>query len=371
MILPRGTMFSRASLLLLIFATSCSLYKTGPCSLQRDSLLYNYALHDTLSSQLLLNIVRLHYRESPTFLQVGIISSAYENGYSLGSGMEFKWTRPDTASALFAPRIGLDVKEKPTTTFQHLRGEEFVKEFLSPISIKSLVLLNSSGWKIDHLLRCCVQRIRHIKNAPDLHCGGETDEIEFITLCNTLAALDRQDAVTLTLQYNIAEKSDELHLIFDRDLADPSTLRKIKDMLRLDLESDDFRLVACRGRLECASSDITIEMRSPLSLFHFLSRGVETPLEDQMKGLIPTGLEDVRKRAAWSRLLDGIFTLRSGTPPKGTTPAAAVWRGGQLFYIDERDLATKSTFVLLSQILALQINMPEIPAPVITLPLNN
>lgn len=364
-------MIARVALSLLLFTTSCCYYRTGPNSLQRDSLLYNYALHDTLSSQLLLNIVRLHYKESPTFLQVGIISSAYENGLSLGSGLEFKWAKPSAASALLAPRVGAEVKEKPTTTYQHLRGEEFVKEFLSPIPLKSLILLNSSGWKIDHLLRCCVQRIKQIKNAPSNSSPQLSEEPDFIHLCNLLATLEKQDALTLTLQYNSSLDKEEVHLIFDREIADPSTLYSVKNMLRLDPEIDDFLLVSCRGRIECCSNAVTFEMRSPLSLFHFLSRGIETPFDDQLNGLVSANCEVQQRRREWQPFINGIFALHSGTPPTGSCPSAAVWHGRHLFYIDERDIATKSTFALLSQILALQINLPEIPAPVITLPLNN
>src|SRR5262245_51659476 len=133
--------------------------KIGPRNLREDSIAYNNALQSSNDAQILLNIVRMRYRDTPNFLQVGVISSAYE--FKKAATAEFI----EGASDFDLLRLTAELSEKPTVTYSPARGEAFVKEFMAPITFQTILLLNSSGWSLSRILRCCVQRMNDLKNA--------------------------------------------------------------------------------------------------------------------------------------------------------------------------------------------------------------
>lgn len=354
-----------------IFLTGCYPQKTGAYNLNNDSVSYNQAVQSSVDSQLLLNIVRLRYRDTPTFLQVGLISSAYENKCAIGSDFRFDSLNKPTSVVSVAPRLAIERTEKPTTTFQPVRGEGFVKEFLSPVSLQTMVLLNSSGWKIDRIFRCCVQRLNDVKNAPT--ASGPTPTYSpqyetFLELCECFAKLEKKDAVDLVLGKDPKTGSVDVYLVIEKENADPKALRRVWEILDLEPGMDHIRLVAYHGKRH-AANEIIVDTRSPISLLYYLSQGVHVPEMDQMLGKVTRTEDEQGREFDWDQVLDGIIKIHSGPIPCDISPSAMVYYRGTFFYIDDSDLNSKSTFSLLSQLLALQMTVPALPTVALTIPL--
>jgi hypothetical protein len=359
-------------LLSCVILTGCYPQKTGPYALSEDSVEYNQALQSSLDSQLLLNIVRLRYRDTPTFLQVGVISAAYENTCAFGADFRLDSLNRANSAVSITPRINVDRKEKPTTTYSPVRGEGFVKEFLSPISVQSLVLLNSSGWKIDRILRSCVQRLNGINNAPT--ASGPTPDIVpdyklFLELCDYFRDLENNDAIDLVLEKHPETGKVDVYLVIDKEEANPQSLSRIWEILELEPGLDHIRLVPYHGRHH-RSDEINIDLRSPISLLYFLSQGVHVPEIDKMLGKVTVTADDQGNEFSWDKVLDGIMKVHSGPVPCGASPTTVVYYRGSFFYILDTDLNSKSTFSMLSQLLALQITCPNLPVTTLAIPLN-
>jgi len=353
--------------------TGCYPQKTGPYNLRNDSVQYNQALQTSIDSQLLLNIVRLRYRDTPTFLQVGIISASYEN--SCGIGADFKLDSLNKASSAVSitPKVSVDRKEKPTTTYQPVRGEGFVKEFLSPISLQALVLLNSSGWDIDRIMRCCIQRLNGVRNAPT--ASGPTPDYKpsyenFLELSDHFAELERNDAIDIVMHKDPKKGKLEVYLVIEKDLANPHDLQRIWELLDLEPGLDRIKLVAAHGKKH-KPDEINVDMRSPISLLYFLSHGVRIPEIDRMLGKVTTTTDEQGDYFDWNEVLDGVIKIHSGPVPCGIAPSAMVYYRGTFFYIEDSDLDSKSTFSLLSQLLALQVTCPDLPVTTLTIPLTD
>jgi hypothetical protein len=354
-----------------LLLTGCQAAKTGPYNLRHDSISYNRAVQNSTDSQLLLNIVRLRYRDTPTFLQVGVISTAYESTLGVSSEFDFTQITRSTSNVAITPRVNLERKEKPTTTFAPVRGESFVKEFLSPVSLQAMVLLNSSGWKIDRIMRCCVQRLNGVNNAPS--ASGPTpkyapDYDKFLELSSLFSELEKEDVIDIIMEKNPDSGQIEVFLYIEEDLADPEIVQRIWELLEVDSGLYKIKLVAYHGKRH-RSNEIIVDMRSPLSLLYFLSQSVEVPPEDQMMGKVTLTVDDEGYLFNWDEVLGGIMKIHSGTPCNSIASSMVHYRG-TYFYIDDSDLESKSTFSLLSQLLALQIKAPELPAIALTIPLN-
>ena len=110
----------------------------GPDSLKRERLQYNTALNMTADQQMLLNLVRLRYHESPVFLEINSISAQYVWEATGEAGAELSET---SALNLFTLGAAAKVTVQPTVTYAPLQGEDFAQRILSPVSLEHLMLL--------------------------------------------------------------------------------------------------------------------------------------------------------------------------------------------------------------------------------------
>ncbi|GAG25233.1 unnamed protein product, partial [marine sediment metagenome] len=159
-----------------LLTSGCSML--GPRSIRSDRFNYNQAGAQSAKEQLLLNIVRLRYGEPLYFLDVASVLSQYtlEADASL-SGWENNlrvWKSPalrgyygirSDPSKMDEWGVNLKYINRPTITYTPLQGEEFANRVMAPIPPLTLIYLSQSGWGIDRLFGCCVQRVNGIRNA--------------------------------------------------------------------------------------------------------------------------------------------------------------------------------------------------------------
>lgn len=190
-------------LIVLVVAPGCL---QGPRAFRASHALHNEALRARIDEELLLNLVRLRYRDSPLFLQVGSIVTQFEVSGSLGAS----GSRPEGGPGA----VGLDARvgwsEQPTYTFMPLQDDQFVRRLLTPIDLELVVLLQRSGWSIERVLRLTVQQLGGLENAAS--ASGPTPEqapvfAEFLRLAKALRGLQRQGRVQLAYEERRAELS--------------------------------------------------------------------------------------------------------------------------------------------------------------------
>jgi hypothetical protein len=356
-------------LLSTVFLTSC-VGMLGPHQLKNDSTTYNRAVQHSNDSQLLLNLVRLRYSDTPTFLQIGIISAAYEFKRTASVKLD------DNDSGFFndgSYSFGAEMIDKPTTSYSPIRGKGFSEEMLTPIKLESILLLNNSGWRIDRVLRTTVQRMNHLKNAPS--ASGPTpvhapDYECFLELMNQFKELEIADAVNIVVDVHPKTGKPAIVIALDSCLPYGHIYTRIWDLLDLDPETYHIRLTPYHGRTR-ARDEVLVDTRSPLSLLYFLSQGVIPPAEDEATGRVMVTMDEAGCYFNWSSVLDGIMTIHHSSPcpdsERTCLKGTRVSYRGYEFYIDDRDLDSKATFSMLSQLFALQGSCPILPAFTISL----
>ncbi len=186
---------ARSSLALGVFVLAVGIAgcQMGPSALKVGSAHYSEAVRSATSEQLLLNLVRLRYRDMPVFLNVASISTQFEfrssgaisgsiveNGRSSGNESSITLGPAGAASGTFdrstsdvaldPDTLGLNASagysEKPTITFSTLGGEEFQRRMLEPLEISAITLVAESGWRGDRILRMTVEGLNGLKNVP-------------------------------------------------------------------------------------------------------------------------------------------------------------------------------------------------------------
>ncbi len=145
----------------------CSM--TGPARVKGGRRLYNVAIQQTNEEQMLLNIVRLRFLDTPFFLQVASVSTNFTFEGSAAVGGELN-ASPSTASVGVSGRV----VSSPTVTYTPLEGEQFAKRLLAPVDLATILLLTNTGWSVQRVFRLCVQSLEGLPNAPT--ASGPTPE---------------------------------------------------------------------------------------------------------------------------------------------------------------------------------------------------
>lgn len=338
----------------------------GPRALHSGRNAYNAVLARTWDEQLLLNLVRLRYRDTPSFLEVASISTSYTFEGSaavagtLGAG-------DDSADS----SLGVGFAERPTITYLPLSGEKFVKELLSPIPLEIIFLLPQSGWSFERVLRCCVQRMNDLPNAPS--AAGPTPEQSpryegFLRAARLLRELQVRGDITLgvPLRGEAEKEPDPYVLRFHDHARDSEEGKELLALLSLEnIRDGDVPMVP--GGLDRHESELAIYPRSLMGVLFYLSQSVESPPGHEERGWVTVTKNGDGRPFDWKALTDGLLRIRSSEGKPDNAFVAIPYRGFW-FYIDDSDLTSKSTFGLLTQIYSLKSGSSSKGAPLLTLP---
>ena len=106
----------------------------GPGSVPRDRIDYAGALADSWKQQTLLNVVRLRYADTPTFMDVSSVIASYAFIGSVAANANVNIGAPSTLpSAVGSIGASGSYVDRPTLSYTPLTGDKFTKSLLRPI----------------------------------------------------------------------------------------------------------------------------------------------------------------------------------------------------------------------------------------------
>src|SRR6516165_11072920 len=152
--------FRRAIVLLATWAgvSGC----VGPKAVRYTRMQYNEVVRGTNDEQLLINLVRLRYADSPVFIDLPNITSQFEvagrGNYLGGYGNQ----TPGRASLGYGE---LSLRDTPTLSYHPREGREIAKALLTPLSSDLLIVVNA-GANLEQLLLFAMNDMNDVPNAP-------------------------------------------------------------------------------------------------------------------------------------------------------------------------------------------------------------
>ncbi len=382
----------------------------GPGTLPVSAAHYSDAVRVAQSEQLLVNLVRLRYRDHPVYLSVSSISTQFELGASASVDGRIVESGPDSLGL----GGGLSYSERPTITFGILSGDAFEREMLEPVSVNTIALLVESGWRAERVLRLSVEAINGLKHAST--ASGPTPSrapeyrsfLEAVSLLQSLA-----DARLIEFEFELRDKlisdpiprgqlsgedliiaaregiefkrvgstDDYQPVLEERRLvlrvrpggegsADVARLRSLLDLdpgaARYEVVSRDDAEYDARG-VRADRTQIVVDTRSLQGVLYYLSQGVRPPEADLERRAVTRTEGEGGAAFDWDQLLGGLFRVEhAGSRPRDA--AVAVRHRGEWFFIADDDETTKSTFLLLRHLFTLQSGERAAIKPVLTLP---
>lgn len=311
---------------------------------------YNAAIHTSLQEQMLLNLLRLRFEETPYFLGVGTVVTQYSFGVQVGSSGHVSQAGAYTLGG----SGGVGYTETPTISYKPLSDGEFAERILRPISPDILVLLSHSGWRLEPLLQLSVQRMNNLPNLPvgDVNHLLELQRYQpFVEVTRLFRELQAGDALgqrvasePKSIQYLLTFEQSEKPLIQDK-------IQRAKALLGLDQDQDAFPFVPAAGMLQ--PGQIHVEMRSLLGVMQFLARGIQLPeAENARIKHSPVSLELERD---YNALYGDLFVVHtSPNRPAPGTASVAVRHRGQWYFIADDDIRSKRTFATILYLFSVQ-----------------
>lgn len=351
------------------FLAACT--RMGPAALEGQRVDYNIAIQRSNDEQLLLNLVRLRYRESPFFLEVNNLSSQLLFQRNVNAGWRLNIFREDSVNFSDGESFNAGITgvyaERPTISYRPLHGDDYIRSLLSPISTDRLLLLHSSGWNLDRVMRLAVKSLNGVRNAPS--ASGPTPATppvfeDFSAAAELLPALQHRGVVSLT--YQKSKQGPQLVLEFTGNGGAAEQTRAFRDHLRLDPKRRKF-VLSPSAVVPGQGEYLNIQTRSLMGILFFLSQGIRVPEQDAAEGRVTVTRDEAGEPFDWNQLLGDLFRVHSATE-RPDDAAVAIFYRGYWYYIDDRDLESKATFALVAQITTLQAGRAKDTGPVLTLP---
>lgn len=299
-----------SSLVLSLALSGCTV---APKSIKRNYTTYNHTIHFNQSQQMLLNLVRLRYRESPTFMKVGAVSTSYSFDVSGGASVGDSFGESN-----WGVNAGAGYSERPTVTYTPIEGDTFVKQMLAEVNLNSFVLLYRSGWPISTLCHVLVEKI-----GPRFNNRDSPTYDDFADLVRQLQeAQDRGDL-------NMVAQEEEIFI-------------QLKDeTLGIDVATEMIPLD-------------NVQTRSFVDVMFYLAKNTQVPAnaQDQVKSATANGWMNIRHT-------------------KNTPNDAMVFvqYNGGFYSIARNDIQTKDTFALLKLVFQMQAGDIQSVQPILTLPI--
>ncbi len=385
----------------------------GPKAVRYTRMRYNEVFRDTNDEQLLINIVRLRYADSPVFVDLPNITSQFEiagqGNYLGGYGNQ----TPGRASLGLG---GLSARDTPTLSYHPREGREIAKALLTPLSPDLLIVVNA-GANLEQLLLFAMNDINDVPNAPQattLVPKVPDDNALYLRGIRLLASLKERDATELAFGTNeeseacsdpmpegsvhgrdllnaardgyvyrthsegrvtLLKREKGLYLRVRAPYVHSPEMEEVARIFRLTPGLSTYRIKSelseeVHGKLSSPLGDDTIYMnlRSVLQIMTFLSKGVCLPQEHIISGEAPVTPDAGGQPYDWTRITAGNFVVHVQKHRPRIAEVAVHYRG-YWFYIARNDVNSCAALAILEVVFGLQESDGRTAGPLLTLPL--
>ena len=329
---------------------------------------YNVTLQATSNEQLLLNLIRLRYCDTPYFLNVNNITTQFTYGGEASTKFSFPGFNEKNPTAVGG---ALNWKSQPTVIYTPLEGKAFAELLLQPLDLAIIQQMIYSGWDIDRVFRLGIQSFCGMHNAPPASGPFPNDDAEykdFYEVTKLMRHFQRRNE----LQIGIKTKGDNgtsrdatLQIYFP---SGSEEAERLNDLLGgLETKSGYYILDMNLGFQP--NGEIGVIPRSVLSCMYYLSLGVDVPAEHEKQKIAIMTQINGDGRDDLAPIIRKLITIKSSCSyPKNSYIAVKYKK--HWYYIEDSDINSKRTFSLLLSLYNLQAGGVKQMMPILTIPIS-
>ena len=280
-------------------------------AIKADFADYNSIIQYTQTQQMLLNIVRMHFCETPMFLQAGGLTASYESTVSGNAG----GSNGQQPGMTFTYAFGMNYQfsTRPVITYTPVDGAAYVQQYMSEVAPETLVILFRSGWEIDKLSSVLIEKITLESGEVLVNHSNAPSYAKFKEFFNGLREAQKIRMLSLTLSP--------------------------KESLVLNDGKQNFTIS-------------NYQLRSIMMIMFDLAQNTDTPVEQETFIDVGDKNNEIKIRATKTPLEDSMVSVEFA---------------GYQYSIATNDINSKNTMALLLQLSRIQ-SLPAGPSPVLTIP---
>ena len=141
----------------------------GPHSLPKTRIKYNEAVKRSSEEQLLLNIVRLRYADTPSSLQITSVAAQSEISFTPTLVPFFLQSFiTNNTFTRFLPEFQGTIGEFPTFSLTPQDDREFTRRLFTPLSAETITYIIQSTWPYPTVMRMWLEYINRVPNAVEV-----------------------------------------------------------------------------------------------------------------------------------------------------------------------------------------------------------
>ncbi len=327
---------------------------------------YNVTLQNTSNEQLLLNLIRLRYCDTPYFLNVNNITTQFSYGAEASTKFlfpGFNETNPTSVGG------SLNWRSQPTIIYSPLEGKAFAELLLQPLDLTIIQQMVYSGWDIDRVFRLGIQSFSGLHNSPSASGPVPADHPEYQDFYE-VTCLMRHFQKMNELQIGVKTNGEGLNhgtalqIFFPSGSAEADRLSTLLGGLKT---AQGYYILDMNLGFQ-PGGEIGVMPRSVLSCMYYLSLGVEIPQEHRDKKFaIETETQDGKDDLF--PIIRNLMKIKN-SPYYPKNAYLAVKYKKHWFYIEDSDLDSKRTFSLLLSLYNLQAGGVKQMMPILTIPIS-
>lgn len=348
-----------ATALLTILVSACN--GLGPNYLSEDRISYSEAISNSWKEEMLLNLAKLRFGDTPVFLDVASVISQYQVQGAISLNGSWFNTPSPVYPAQMLGGVG-SYADRPTVTFSPVMGQRFARSLMNPIPPAAIISLIQAGYPADVVLRLMVHSINGLEN----RYGGQERLKAGDPMFYRLIELMRKAQVSKAFGLRptrINEKQSAILII--RSDASPNTSivsGEIRALLKLDPSRSELNVVY--GSVAASDQEIAILTRSVLDVLIELSSYLEVPPDDVAENRVNRTPEADQFKG---NALRPLIKIRCSSSKPSEAFVKIKYRS-HWFWIDDRDIASKRMLSFLMLIFTLVETDEKLQPPVLTIP---
>ncbi len=354
-----GRIWIMIVMLSILTLTGCT--NVGGPIIERDRYDYSVAIAESWKSQMLLNIVKIRYADTPVFMDVTSVINlvGVQNTVNMAAG----WSFPPSGNT---QSIGGSTTwgERPTITYAPLSGEKFTKSLLTPIPPPALLNMTQAGWPVRLLFNLCVKSINEWDNRSSSPAFARSEDPEFRQLIDLMEKNQKSGAVATRIEKK--DKHEATTVLFFRRKADKQVELELSEFRRLlGMKPETTEINVIYGAAPTKEGEIAILTRSIMDIIIELSAQIDVPAEQASEGRTYATSPDIGDRRGQ---VPPLIRVRC-SKEKPSNSFAAVNNRDYWFWIDDRDRQSKGIFSFLMILFSLVETGTPPPAPTVTVPI--
>ena len=333
----------------------------GARTVAPDRFDYTEALSTSWKQQMLVNMVKLRYGDTPVFLDVASVINQY--AVETQVDLRFAWVNP-VVSVGDSQSVGGSAKysDRPTITYTPLSGERFARSLMKPLAPPAVLSLIQAGYPVDLVLRICTHSVNGIRNRYGGSVRARPADAEFFPLLQRMRRM--QDSGALGLRVQKTTEMEGVVMTFRRKVDAPleEDATFVRKALGLDPNAQEFRVAY--GSIPKDDKEIAILSRSMLEIIIDLASYIDVPPDHVRDGRVgPTIPPETGSGVDPAPLI----RIKSHHDKPSDIFVAVPYRN-HWFWIDDHDPRSKSIFTFLMFIFSLTETEGRENAPIVTIP---